>query len=210
MESQAVVETIQKARAIAVLRAPDAAGAVKACAAMQAGGLAIMEITTTTPGWEEAIGEVVRAGQQVVGLGTAVAARQVRAACAQGAAFIVSPGFSLAVADACAEEGVPYFPGIATPTELMTAQAHPAVAALKLFPAQALGGAAYLKALRGPFPEASFVPTGGINAENAADYFAAGAMAVGLSAICKGHLIEAGDWDSVTRLTRDFLAAIAA
>jgi 2-dehydro-3-deoxyphosphogluconate aldolase / (4S)-4-hydroxy-2-oxoglutarate aldolase len=142
------------------------------------------------------------------GVGTLITPEQVREAKDAGARFAVSPGFDIEVANACESAGLAYAPGIATPTELMQAQKHPSVAALKLFPAGDLGGAKYLKALKGPFPKAQFIPTGGVNVENAKDYFEAGAIAVGLSAICKGDVIKAENWDKVTQDTKDLLAAL--
>lgn len=209
MSTGGVREQVAQERVIAVLRAPSATGAVDAARAMLSGGVSVIEVTTTTPDWVDALRELASVDGITPGAGTLLTAEQVQKAYDAGARYAVSPGFSADVADACADRGLPYFPGIATPSELMTAQAHPATTALKLFPAEAIGGVTLLKALKGPFPGAEFVPTGGISAANAADYLKAGAVAVGLSSICKSHLIEAKDWDGITRMAKELLQAIA-
>jgi len=167
-----------------------------------------MEVTTTTADWEKALEGVADLEDVIPGVGTLVAPEQAERARAAGAAFAVSPGYDGAIADACLKADLPYFPGIATPTELMAAWRHPAVAALKLFPAGVLGGVKFMKALAGPFPEARFIPTGGVSAENARDYLDAGALAVGMSAICKGDWIAKGDWSRITTETRKLMTIV--
>jgi 2-dehydro-3-deoxyphosphogluconate aldolase/(4S)-4-hydroxy-2-oxoglutarate aldolase len=208
MTTAEALQQVQEHKAVAVMRAPSAAGAVEACRAMLAGGMRLMEITTTTPDWEQGLEGAAGLEGILLGVGTLVEPAQVAVARSAGATFAVSPGWSAAIADACAREGLPYFPGVASPTEVMAAWGHEAVAALKLFPAGALGGAPYLKALRGPFPDIPFLPTGGVRAENAAEYMAAGAVGVGLSAVCKGDLIAAEKWDEIERLSRELMASL--
>ncbi|MFW5857517.1 MAG: bifunctional 4-hydroxy-2-oxoglutarate aldolase/2-dehydro-3-deoxy-phosphogluconate aldolase [Planctomycetota bacterium] len=209
MDRERILKEIKELRAVAVLRAPSADGAIRACEAMLRGGMRAMEITTTTTDWAKALAGVAALDGAYAGVGTLVAVDQVAVAKDAGARFAVSPGYSPAIADACGAADLPYLPGIATPTELMAAQSHPAVAALKLFPAESLGGVAYMKALKGPFPGVDFLPTGGVSAENAGGYLAAGAIAVGLSAPCKGDLIRDEAWDRIEAIARDVMAAVA-
>ena len=208
MDIEGTLEIVKKYKAIAVLRAPSAEGAIKACEAMMAGGLRIMEVTTTTVDWEEALAGVAKLEGVVLGVGTVMQPEQVATAKKAGATFAVSPGFDKDVADACLAADMPFFPGIATPGEIMNANKHEAVAALKFFPAGALGGASYLKSLLGPFPGMSFLPTGGISAKNAREYLDAGAIAVGFSSACKAKLIEEGDWAKITELSKEMVAAV--
>ncbi|MBN1256807.1 MAG: bifunctional 4-hydroxy-2-oxoglutarate aldolase/2-dehydro-3-deoxy-phosphogluconate aldolase [Planctomycetes bacterium] len=208
MDTAPTLEVVKKYKAVAVLRAPSAEGAIKACEAMIAGGLRIMEVTTTTIDWEEALAGVAKLEGVILGVGTVVKPEQVAAAKRAGAVFAVSPGFDQEVADACLAENLPFFPGIATPTEIMEASKHEAVAALKFFPAGALGGAPYLKSLRGPFPKVPFLPTGGISANNAREYLDAGAIAVGFSSTCNAKMIEEGDWEQITELSKEMVAAV--
>lgn len=200
---------IGQLKVISVLRAPSAEGAFKACEAMSAGGVKIMEITTTTTDWEDALRQTAKLDGIILGVGTLVKPEQAKLAKDAGATFAVSPGFDKDVADACLECELPFFPGIVTPTELMAARKHKAVAALKLFPAGSFGGAKYLKSLKGPFPDAKFIPTGGIDASNAKEYLDTGAVAVGLSSICKGDVIKAEDWNKITEDSKKLMAAIS-
>lgn len=208
-DDTALLEALCARRAVAVLRAPSAAGAVEACRAMLRGGMTVMEITTTTVDWPDALAGAADLDGVIAGIGTLVEPRQAVMAKESGAGFAVSPGYLPSLADACAEAQLPYMPGIATPSELMAARAHPGVTALKLFPAKALGGVGYLKALRGPFPDADLLPTGGINADNAREYIDAGAFAVGMSSPCKGDLIEREAWDRIEAIAREIMAALA-
>ncbi|MHC4872326.1 MAG: bifunctional 4-hydroxy-2-oxoglutarate aldolase/2-dehydro-3-deoxy-phosphogluconate aldolase [Planctomycetota bacterium] len=208
MDFSKTIEELRKLKVISVLRAPSADGAVKACEAMSAGGIKVMEITTTTTDWIDALKGVAVLDGVVLGVGTLVKPEQAEMAKNAGAVFAVSPGFDPDIADACLACELPFFPGIVTPSELMAAQKHAAVAALKLFPAGSFGGAKYMKALKGPFPAAEFIPTGGVSKDNAKEYLDAGAIAVGMSAICKGDVIKAQDWAKITADSKDVMESI--
>lgn len=118
-------------------------------------------------------------GPNTIGAGSVVSVAGAHQAVEAGASFLISPGLSAAVVEFAREHDVAVLPGIATPTEVQQAMAL-GLSAVKLFPAAQLGGAAYLRALAGPFPAMRFVPTGGVDFDNADDYLAHGALAVGI------------------------------
>jgi 2-dehydro-3-deoxyphosphogluconate aldolase / (4S)-4-hydroxy-2-oxoglutarate aldolase len=145
--------------------------------ALVRGGIDVLEVTIDTPGALEAVERTARNGHSV-GVGTVLTAEQVRASAAAGARFVVSPGVVPEVVEAARELGLEPMPGVFTATEIIQAQATGA-GVMKLFPAS-YGGPGYLRALRGPFPELSLVPTGGIRVEDIRGYLDAGAAAVAL------------------------------
>jgi 2-dehydro-3-deoxyphosphogluconate aldolase/(4S)-4-hydroxy-2-oxoglutarate aldolase len=152
---------------ITIDRAEDA-GSV--AAALVRGGIPYAEITFRTPAAAHAIDRMRREVPQLtVGAGTVLTVEQAAEAVTSGAHYLVSPAFDAAVVDWCEEHSVPLVPGVATPSEINAAWQR-GLRTLKLFPAEQLGGVALLRALRGPFPEIRFVPTGGITAGNLGDY----------------------------------------
>jgi 2-dehydro-3-deoxyphosphogluconate aldolase/(4S)-4-hydroxy-2-oxoglutarate aldolase len=188
-----------------VLRAPSADAGVRATDALVAGGVTGIEITYSTPDAAAVIREVRRRhGDWVhLGAGTVLEPRQAREAVESGAEFLVSPGTDAEVAGAMLGTGVTVLSGALTPSEVMTAL-RLGVHVVKLFPAS-LGGPAYLKALRGPFPQADFVPTGGVTAANLGEWLAAGAVAVGAGGeLCSAAAMANGDWDAITASARKF------
>lgn len=142
-------------------------------------GIDLVELPIQTPGDVEALRAVAEAGRargKTVGAGTVVCAEHVRQAADAGAEFAVSPGFDLDVVRACADAGIPALPGVATPTEVQLALKH-GLTWLKAFPASVLG-AGWFTAMKGPFPQARFVATGGMSAANAGEFLDAGARVV--------------------------------
>jgi 2-dehydro-3-deoxyphosphogluconate aldolase/(4S)-4-hydroxy-2-oxoglutarate aldolase len=152
---------------------------VQACAAAVRGGLRVLEITLNTPGALDAIRHFARVDGVVVGGGTVLSREDARAVTDAGGRFALSPVFDADVVDEAHRLGLLAVPGTATATEILAAHRHGA-RLVKVFPAAALGGAAYIRALRGPLPHVPLVPTNGITAGNLADYVAAGAVAVGV------------------------------
>ena len=200
--------TLREVTVVAVLRAPSAEAAVLATDALVAGGVRGIEITYSTPDAPAAIREIRRRHGQAVTLGggTVLRASEAVEAVAAGAEFLVSPGTEPRLAAAMLETGATVVCGALTPSEVMAVTAL-GVHVVKLFPAS-LGGPAFLKALRGPFPDVPFVPTGGVNAENLADWLAAGAVAVGAGGeLCPTAAMANGDWDAITSLARQYSAA---
>jgi 2-dehydro-3-deoxyphosphogluconate aldolase / (4S)-4-hydroxy-2-oxoglutarate aldolase len=188
---------------VVVLEELDAA--VPVAAALAEGGLPVAEVTFRTAVAADAIARIAAETDVLVGAGTVVRPEQVDEAVAAGAQFIVTPGLSARVIERCRELDVLVIPGVATATEVIAAL-DLRLDLLKLFPAEAAGGVALLKALRGPFPGVRFVPTGGIGPANAAAYLALPSVpAVGGSWMVAPELIAARDFAAVTRLTREAL-----
>jgi len=183
--------------------------AVPVAAALAEGGLPVAEVTFRTAVAADAIARIAAETDVLVGAGTVVRPEQVDEAVAAGARFIVTPGLSARVIERCRELDVLVIPGVATATEVIAAL-DLGLDLLKLFPAEAAGGVALLRALRGPFPDVRFVPTGGIGPANAAAYLAlASVPAVGGSWMVAPELIAARDFAAVTRLTREALVLAA-
>ncbi|WP_441246310.1 bifunctional 4-hydroxy-2-oxoglutarate aldolase/2-dehydro-3-deoxy-phosphogluconate aldolase [Kitasatospora sp. McL0602] len=191
-------------RVIAVVRAPSIPDAGALCAALAEGGIRWVEFTFTTPDVTTHLRRAVAAGTGcLVGVGTVLTADQAAAAVDAGARYLVTPGVRPAVAAA----PVPVILGALTPTEVAEAVDHGA-AAVKIFPARAFGPG-YFKDLRGPYPAAPLIASGGVNATNAADFLAAGALAVCAgSEVVHPDLVTAGDWPEITRRARGFVQAL--
>ena len=177
--------------------------AVPLAEALVAGGVRVLEVTLRTPAALACMEAIARAvPQAVLGAGTLRGAADVRAARAVGCVFGVSPGYTAEIGAACREAGLPLLPGVATPSEVMAAQAD-GLSFLKFFPATAAGGIGMLKALSGPFPDVAFCPTGGITAETAPQFLALPNVKVcGGSWLTPADAIAARDWARITRLAR--------
>jgi 2-dehydro-3-deoxyphosphogluconate aldolase/(4S)-4-hydroxy-2-oxoglutarate aldolase len=203
----AIPSLILDSRAIAIGRRIPAAGALRIGEALVAGGVPAMELTLNEPEAESlaAISALARAADDLgalVGAGTVLSIEAARRAVEAGARFIVSPHCDPDLVTWCAGQGVPCFPGALSPTEILAAWSSGA-SAVKLFPAGAVGPG-YVTQLAGPFPDIPLVPTGGVSAETAGDWIAAGAVAVGMG----GWLIGDGEPTGVTaraRLVREAL-----
>lgn len=174
--------------------------------ALVAGGLGCAEVTLRTPAALDALRRMADDPDFVVGAGTVLDRQQVDDAVAAGARFVVSPGLSEAVVQRCRELDVPVVPGAVTATEVMRAL-DLGLTDLKFFPAEAAGGAAAVAALKGPFPEVRFMPTGGIRVENVARYHACGNVAaVGGTWIAPADLQAAGNWAAIAARAADAAA----
>jgi 2-dehydro-3-deoxyphosphogluconate aldolase/(4S)-4-hydroxy-2-oxoglutarate aldolase len=203
------VDAILESRIVpagAVTRADDA---VPLAEAVLAGGLKVIEITFRTEAAEEAIRRIAKAcPDMLVGAGTVLAPAQLERAVAAGARFAVAPGSDEAVVRKAQELGVPFCPGVMTPSEVDRALGW-GCALLKFFPAEVAGGPKMLKALAGPYAHTGvrFLPTGGVNAANMASYLALPVVgAVGGSWMVAGDLVRDRNWAEVTRLTAEAVA----
>lgn len=181
--------------------------AVPLAQALVAGGVKVLEVTLRTPVALQAIAAMVQAvPEAVVGAGTLRSAADARAAHAAGAVFGVSPGYTPVLGAACRDIGLPLLPGVATASEVMTAQAD-GLNFLKFFPATAAGGIPMLKALAGPFPDVVFCPTGGITLASAPDFLALPHVKVcGGSWLTPADAVRQGDWGRITALARQAAA----
>lgn len=182
------------------------AGAIASVA--ESAGLRVIEVTLDSPSWSRQIRDVVDMDLDLlVGVGTVTRADQVAEAAAAGARFVVSPVVDSGVIAACAESGLPCIPGAATPTEIHAALGAGATA-VKVFPARALGGSAFIAAVVGPLGHPPLIPTGGIEALDVAGYLKAGAVAVGAgSGMFAPDALRSGD---VERVHRDVISWIEA
>ncbi len=175
--------------------------AVPLARALLAGGLPLIEVTLRTPAALAAIAAISRQVPQiVVGAGTVQRPADVVQACTAGARFLVSPGMTPELAGAALATELPYLPGVATPSEVMTAR-DLGVSFVKLFPAEAVGGVALLQALAPVFPGVAFCPTGGIDERSAPKYLALpNVPMIGGSWMAPREAVAAGDWAMVRRL----------
>lgn len=182
-------------------RTEDAAPLAKA---LCEGGLKCAEVTFRTDAAEESIKIMTKAyPDMLVGAGTVLTIDQVDRAVAAGAKFIVSPGFDPEIVDYCISKNIVVVPGCITPSEVAQGVKR-GLEVLKFFPAEQAGGVAMLKAMAAPYTSVKFMPTGGISAKNLADYLAfSKIVAVGGSWMVKADLINAGDFDKITEMTKE-------
>jgi 2-dehydro-3-deoxyphosphogluconate aldolase / (4S)-4-hydroxy-2-oxoglutarate aldolase len=182
MKVEEIIRRIGEIGIVPVIRAANPAEASRAVEAVCAGGISIVEITMTVPDAPRVLREVARAnGDFLIGAGTVLSAKQAEICIDAGARFLVSPGLSPEVIHTASKHGVLAIPGAFTPTEVMAAT-ELGVDVIKIFPCGSAGGPSHIKALRAPFPDCRFIPTGGVTLKNAEEYFAAGAFALGIGA----------------------------
>jgi len=203
-----VIEQIEAARIVPVVVVDGAEEGLKLANALIAGGLPIAEITLRLPNAMDAIRAVAKERPEVlVGAGTVVNVAQLEAAVAAGAKFVVSPGTYEPVIKRAQELGVPILPGVATPSDIMQA-VDLGLDVVKLFPANVVGGPAAIKAFAGPFPNLRFMPTGGVSTGNLGEYLAIPAViGVGGSWMVDRKLVTSGQFDEITRLTKEAMIA---
>lgn len=199
---------LRQTRLIAVLRHDrhvDMSGVV---ATLRDVGLAVIELTMSTPGCLEELERLAGAHGKpaLLGVGTVTTSDEVRAAVGAGAEFIVTPGCFPDVIETSVAAGIPVVGGGLTPTELWLAHRAGATA-VKVFPAS-LGGPGYLRALRGPFGALSLVPTGGIGLGDAREYLDAGALAIGTGSQLTGDVFDTGDLDALWRRATKLVSVV--
>jgi len=199
-----IFERIGNMGVVPVVAIENAADAPKLGKALDAGGLPCAEITFRTAAAPDAIRLMAEECPDVlVGAGTVLTVEQAQSAVANGAKFIVTPGFDDEVVDWCVTNQVPITPGVMTPTEINMAL-NKGLSVLKFFPAEAAGGIKTLRAVGGPYRDVKFIPTGGISPDNLHDYLALpSVLACGGSWLVKKALISGGEFDSITRLAKE-------
>ncbi len=211
MHTSPALRSLSDVGVVAVIRAPSPAAALGAVEALVRGGVTGIEITYSTPDAATVIAELdARYGDRIyLGAGTVTTPEQAEQAVRAGARFLVSPGTTDSLARAMLHTGASVLLGALTPTEVMRA-AELGAAVVKIFPAS-LGGPAFLKALRGPFPDVPLMPTGGVNPANLATWFDAGAVAVGAGGeLCNAAALQAGDYATIESAARTFTSALLA
>ena len=210
MNKTDVLKRIRDSGLSPVVRAESADQAMRAVEAIKAGGVGVLEVTMTVPG---AIGVIkqlaaVFGDEAVIGAGTVLDPETARACIQAGAQFIVSPALNEETIAFCRDNDVAVFPGALTPTEVVRAW-NAGADAVKVFPAGAVGGASYLKALKAPLPQIELVPTGGVSLKTAADFIKAGAMALGVGAdLVDPKALRDGNEGLITDRARQFIEIV--
>ncbi|WP_280358438.1 bifunctional 4-hydroxy-2-oxoglutarate aldolase/2-dehydro-3-deoxy-phosphogluconate aldolase [Nocardia otitidiscaviarum] len=201
------LEVIRTDRVLTVVRAPELPDPLALADTLAGAGIRALELTFTTPGVLDCLRKAAESAHAVVGAGTVLTADQAEAAIDSGARFLVTPGLRSAVAAVAVRRDIPVVMGAFTPSEVMAALDLGA-AAVKIFPARALGPG-YLKDLRGPFPEVDLIPSGGVNAANAADFLAHGAVAVtaGTDVVAPSD-VAAGRWSAIASRAASFVRSL--
>ena len=205
-----VLRQIEQIGLVPVVKIDRAEDAVPLAQALCDGGLPCAEVTFRTAAAEEAIKAMTKAfPETLVGAGTVLTPAQADKAMQAGAKFIVSPGLSSAVVQHCLEQGYPIAPGVATPSEVEQALSF-GLDVVKFFPAEAAGGIGMIQAMAAPYGNLKFMPTGGINPGNLADYLAVPEIVCcGGTWIVPKAALAAGDWDQIGRLAAEAAAMVA-
>jgi 2-dehydro-3-deoxyphosphogluconate aldolase/(4S)-4-hydroxy-2-oxoglutarate aldolase len=205
-----VIRRIEEVGIVPVVRAATVDEATRAVQAICAGGIPVVEITMTVPNAVSVIREVAKQhGDRVlIGAGTVITAEQAESCLRAGAEFLVSPGLSAPVLSVARAAGKLAIPGALTPTELMSAHDHGA-RLVKIFPCGNVGGPKYLRSLKAPFPKAELIPTGGVNAANAAEFIAAGAFALGVGAdLVDATALREGNLEKIMAAAQELVQAV--
>ncbi len=211
MTKQQVRDMIERVGIVPVVRASSAKLARKAVDAVCFGGIPIAEITMTVPDGASLIQELVtEIGDEVlVGAGTVLDIETAQRCVDAGAQFVISPGYDSSLVSFVRSKGMLMISGALTPTEIMAA-CKAGSDIVKIFPCGELGGARYLRALRGPFPDVPMIPTGGVNLQTAADFIAAGAIALGVGGdLVSTALLKSGDFHSLSENARRYVETVA-
>lgn len=199
-----ILEKLQKIGIVPVVALEDAKDAAPLAKALCKGGLPCAEVTYRTAAAEESI-RIIAEGfpKMLVGAGTVLTPEQVDSAAGAGAKFIVSPGLNPRVVRHCIEKGIPVIPGTSNPSDVERA-IELGLDAVKFFPAEAAGGLNMIKSMAAPYADVKFMPTGGISAKNLKEYLACPqVLACGGSWMVKGDLVKAGEFDRITKLSKE-------
>ena len=209
MKKNEVLQKIHELGLLAVIRGPSAHLTIEMVDALVAGGVSGIEITYTTPDAESVVSRLNKKyGDEILlGMGTVTNADQVISARQAGAKFLVSPICDAQLVRAMVSSGLVVMAGALTPSEVFQAYSLGSDV-VKIFPGS-LGGASYMKALKGPFPQIPMMPTGGVSPENIGDWFASGAVAVGAgSGLCPTKLAKEGKFSEITEIAKEYVKYI--
>ena len=210
MDKQEVRDRITEIGIVPVVRASSPRDARIAADAVCEGGIPIVEITMTVPGAIDVIRELTKnaASEVLVGAGTVLNAEAARRCLDAGAQFLVSPGLNLQTVELAVREGKLMMAGALTPTEIITAW-EAGSDFVKVFPCGQVGGAKYIKALKGPLPQVPLVPTGGVNLDTAAEFIQAGAAALGVGGeLVQAEALKSNKPEIIVENARRFLAIV--
>jgi 2-dehydro-3-deoxyphosphogluconate aldolase/(4S)-4-hydroxy-2-oxoglutarate aldolase len=212
MDKKSVRDRIIEVGIVPVVRASSKRQALAAAEAVTAGGIPIVEITMTVPGAVEIIRELVKSNSSgvLIGAGTVLDAETGRACRDAGAEFLVSPALNLETIEFAVKENMLIMAGALTPTEIVKAWKSGSDF-VKVFPCGQVGGAKYIKAVKGPLPQIPLVPTGGVNLNTAAEFLEAGAEALGIGGeLVQAEALKSGDYDVISETARKFVAIVKA
>ncbi len=203
MRKYEVLERIDEVGVVAVVRAKNSQEAKKIALACMDGGIDSIEITFTVPGAHKVIEALTEefGDKLLVGAGTVLDSETARLAILAGAKYVVSPGFDLETAKLCNRYQIPYMPGCMTITEMITAM-EAGADVIKVFPGSAFGPS-FIKAVKGPLPQAVLMPTGGVSIENVDQWIKNGCIAVGVG----GNLTK-GSSEDMTKAAKEFVAKV--
>ncbi len=210
MNKAHVINQIRETGIVPVIRAASEDEARKLIEAILTGGISIFEVTITVPNAVSLIKSLVAdfGDKAIIGAGTVLDVAAAQNCLAAGAKFIVSPALNSKVIEICRQANTAVFPGALTPTEIVAAW-QAGADAVKIFPANAVGGANYLKAIKAPLPQIELMPTGGVTLATIGDFIRAGAIAVGVgSDLADIQAIRAGETEKVTQTSRAFVKAV--
>jgi len=194
-----------------VIRAASADQGMRAAEAVHRGGIPVVEMTMTVPGAIDAIAQLSKTmGSEIlIGAGTVLDAETAQQCLDAGAQFLVSPGFDLETVKLANRTGTLIMAGALTPTEIITAW-NSGSDLVKVFPCGTVGGAKYIKALKGPLPNIPMVPTGGVNLETAAEFIQAGSAALGVgSELVSAAALRSGDTSQIVETARKFVGIVS-
>jgi 2-dehydro-3-deoxyphosphogluconate aldolase/(4S)-4-hydroxy-2-oxoglutarate aldolase len=210
MTKQEVANRIMEIGVVPVVRASSAKQAMLAAEAVCAGGISIVEVTMTVPSAIEVIAELSKnmGSEVLIGAGTVLDADTAQRCIDAGAEFVVSPGFDLETVKFVNQAGKLMMAGALTPSEVIAAW-KAGSDFVKIFPCGAVGGAKYIKALKGPLPQVPMIPTGGVNLTTAADFILAGAAALGIGGeLVSASALESGDLAPIVEAARGFVSIV--
>jgi 2-dehydro-3-deoxyphosphogluconate aldolase/(4S)-4-hydroxy-2-oxoglutarate aldolase len=203
-----VAEKLARVKVLPILTVLDVRTVEATCRALADGGVSCVEITYRTKHANEAIARASQIPGLMVGAGTVVDAGQAAVAAQAGARFAVAPGLSEPVVAAARQAGLPFFPGVATPSEIDRARGL-GCRVVKVFPVSSLGGPAFVRSVAAPYPDMRFIPTGGIDDSTIGQYLELpSVLACGASWLCARDLVAAGRFDEIRRRAEAALAAL--
>jgi 2-dehydro-3-deoxyphosphogluconate aldolase/(4S)-4-hydroxy-2-oxoglutarate aldolase len=210
MKKEAIISAIREIGIVPVVRTPTAESALKSIEAIYAGGIRAAEVTMTVPGAIKVLEKLADTfgDKMVLGAGTVLDPETCRACMLAGAEFFVTPATRLATIEMARRYSKPICPGALTPTEVLTAW-EAGADFVKVFPCDNVGGAKYIKALKGPFPQIEMIPTGGVSLTTAADFLKAGSAAVAVGGeLVDAKTIKEGKYEVFTERAKQFLEVV--
>lgn len=211
MNAKEILSVITEVALVPVVRTSTAEQAIQSVEAIYKGGVRAAEVTMTVPGAVRALEKLADrfGGKILLGAGTVLDPETARICMLAGAEFLVCPSLKPATIEMAKRYSKVVCPGALTPTEVLTAW-EAGADAVKIFPCGNVGGAKYIKALKGPFPQIEMIPTGGVNLETVGDFLKAGACAVGVGGeLVDGKCMKEGRYDIIEERARQFTAAVA-